>query len=90
MNKSIYSLVFSTTALDDLEYFKKSGNKKVLLKIARILEELTLHPDKGTGKPERLKFELSGYWSRRINKEHRLIYRFDDRKVYIVSLKGHY
>ena len=90
MTKSIYTLVFSSTALNDLEYFKKSGNKKVLLKIARILDELTVHPDKGTGKPEKLKFELSGYWSRRINKEHRLIYRYDDQKVYILSLKGHY
>lgn len=52
--------------------------------------ELTEHPFKGTGKPELLKHSLIGCWSRRVNKEHRLIYEVIDDKVLILSAKGHY
>ncbi|MCE2815902.1 MAG: Txe/YoeB family addiction module toxin [Cryomorphaceae bacterium] len=47
-------------------------------------------PTSGIGKPEALKHQLKGYWSRRINLEHRLVYRFDESTVWIFSLKGHY
>jgi toxin YoeB len=69
---------------------KKTGNKAVLKKLLTLLEELEQHPFSGTGKPEPLKFELSGMWSRRINKEHRLIYEVEDDVVFILSAKGHY
>jgi toxin YoeB len=55
-----------------------------------LLEELTEHPFDGTGKPELLKYELAGLWSRRINQEHRLVYQVFDDVVVILSAKGHY
>ncbi len=55
-----------------------------------LLNEIAEHPYEGTGKPESLKYELSGYWSRRITKEHRLIYEVDGDRVLILSAKGHY
>jgi len=55
-----------------------------------LLNELTEHPFEGTGKPEALKYNLSGCWSRRINTEHRLIYEVSADVVYIISVKGHY
>jgi len=59
-------------------------------KITLLLEELTLHPFTGTGKPELLKHSLAGCWSRRINQEHRLVYEVSDTVVVILSAKGHY
>ncbi|HYK75806.1 MAG TPA: Txe/YoeB family addiction module toxin [Daejeonella sp.] len=55
-----------------------------------MLDELTEHPLTGTGKPELLKHELTGLWSRRINKEHRIVYGIKENTVYEYSLKGHY
>ncbi|MBD3628358.1 MAG: Txe/YoeB family addiction module toxin [Cyclobacterium sp.] len=63
-----------------------------MIKIDQLLDELEEHPETGTGKPERLKNILSGYWSRRINKEHRLVYSIDGEKVIVtvISAYGHY
>jgi len=71
---------------------RKSGDKSSIKNIERILIELTTHPETGTGQPEKLKYELSGYWSRRINKKDRLIYSIDDNTVTVevVSEMGHY
>ena len=69
---------------------KKSGNKSVVNKITLLLEELTQNPFTGTGKPEPLKHSLSGCWSRRINKEHRLIYEVSEDIVFILGAMGHY
>ena len=69
---------------------KKSGDKIVLKKVNSLLEEILDTPFSGVGKPEALKHELSGYWSRRINREHRLIYKVLDHSVVIYSLSGHY
>lgn len=85
-----YQLEFTEQAQLDIAKHKKSGNKIVLKKIKTLLEELTEHPYNGTGKPEVLKHEYSGYWSRRINKEHRLVYRVAETTVYINSAFGHY
>ncbi len=87
-----YTLVFSEQSEKDVKFLKKSGNKIVLKKIEKLLKELTQHPFEGTGKPEELKHNLSGYWSRRINREHRIVYRVleTEIEVYILSLKGHY
>ena len=65
---------------------KKSGDKIVLKKVNSLLEEILDTPFSGVGKPEALKHELSGYWSRRINREHRLIYKVLDHSVVIYSL----
>src|SRR5690554_5344764 len=74
-----YHLDFTDQALKDIAYFKQLGNKSVLGKILVLLDEVAEHPYKGTGKPEPLKHQLSGCWSRRINREHRLVYEVPGR-----------
>jgi toxin YoeB len=86
----MFEIEFTERAKLDIEKHKKTGNKSVLYKILTFLEELTQHPFTGTGKPEPLKYEYTGYYSRRINKEHRLIYRVTEKTVYINSAYGHY
>lgn len=81
---------YSEIALKDIQFFKRLGDKSINRKIKDLLEELAEHPEMGTGKPEQLKGDLTGYWSRRINREHRLIYRINENTVYILSLRGHY
>lgn len=87
-----YKLVLTPQAQKHLEEWSKSGQKKTLEKIAKLLEELTLHPKTGTGQVEQLKGNLSGFWSRRINKADRIIYSIEDEKVVVtvISMKGHY
>ncbi len=81
---------FSPKALEHLNFWKKSGNRSVQKKIYDLIESLQTTPFEGIGQPEALKHNLSGYWSRRINKEHRLIYQVKDKEIEITSLKGHY
>ena len=83
-------LEFTKQADDDLEYFKKTGNIQTVKKIKELLHSIVLNPFIGVGQPEPLKYSLSGSWSRRINKEHRLIYKVDGDVVYVISLRGHY
>lgn len=85
-----YHLDFSDQTKIDIDFHKKSGNKAVLKKIQIFLEELSEHPFSGTGKPEPLKHKLSGNWSRRINKEHRLVYEVVEDSVNVLSARGHY
>jgi toxin YoeB len=85
-----YTLRLSEQAKEDIRDHKKSGNKGIVNKISLLLEELTEHPFTGTGKPEPLKHALTGYWSRRINREHRLVYEVTDTIVSVLSAKGHY
>jgi toxin YoeB len=85
-----YILDFTRKAKEDLEFFKKSGNKAILRKINLLIEEILESPFVGTGKPEPLKYDLIGFWSRRINREHRLVYEVTDEIIIILSLKGHY
>jgi len=79
-------------AKKDIENHLKSGNKISINAIAKILIELTETPFNGTGKPEALKYEYSGYWSRRINQKDRLIYRVEESiiTVFVISAMGHY
>ncbi len=85
---------FSSKAKEDLNFWIKSGNKSLLNKIYSLIEDIQLHPFEGIGKPELLKHNLSGCWSRRINQEHRIIYEIIDENTVIIlsiiSLKGHY
>ncbi len=85
-----YILDFTDKAKEDIEFFKKSGNKAVLKKIFTLLNEIIESPFVGTGKPEPLKYNLTGYWSRRINREHRLVYEVTEEIIIILSAKGHY
>jgi toxin YoeB len=86
-----HTLEISGQAYKDIDFHKKSGNKALIKKLFQLLKELTEHPTSGTGKPEQLRHNLVGYWSRRINQEHRLIYKiFENKTVRIYSAKGHY
>jgi len=87
----IYRLKFETLAEKELIEIKKS-DKVSYNKAVKLLSELIEHPKTGAGNPEQLKHELSGKWSRRINKKDRLIYSIDDneKSVKIYSFKGHY
>ncbi len=85
-----YHLDFSKQAQSDISFHKKAGNKAILKKILLLLTEIAEHPFEGVGKPEQLKFNLQGYWSRRINQEHRLVYEVLDNRIFIHSAKGHY
>ena len=83
-------IVFEPAAQEDLKAWVKAGDKTILKKIAKLIEAIVENPYQGIGKPEQLKFNLSGVWSRRINREHRLIYEVLSEKVIIHSLQGHY
>lgn len=85
-----YHLNFSQQAQNDIAFYKKTGNKFVLKKLLLLLSEISEHPYSGTGKPEALKYNLTGLWSRRINLEHRLIYEVLDDQILVHSAKGHY
>ncbi len=85
-------IIYSDEAQDDLKYWKKSGNKIVQKKIQQLLDAIYENPFEGIGKPEALKYNLSGLWSRRINYEHRVVYQLleDKKTIKIYSLRGHY
>jgi len=83
-------IIFLPEAEEDLDFWIKSGNKTILKKIAQLVEAITKTPFEGVGKPEPLKYNLTGCWSRRINTEHRLVYEILDNKILIHSAKGHY
>jgi toxin YoeB len=81
---------FLPDAEEDLQYWISTGNKAIIKKIAQLIDDIKIHPYSGLGKPEPLKHNLSGTWSRRITKEHRLVYELDDDSILILSVKGHY
>ena len=83
-------IVYTDAAKADLKYWKESGNLKVQAKILQLLQSIIQTPFKGIGKPEPLKHQLSGTWSRRINLEHRLVYRVENSVIIILALRYHY
>lgn len=83
-------VVFFDQARKDIEFWKKSGQKKIMTRINDMLNDIQKHAYSGIGKPEELKHDLSGWWSRRINREHRLIYRVVNDKVQVLSMRYHY
>ena len=85
-----YQLSYSAQANKHIEFHRKSGNKPILKKLLVLFEEPTEHPTIGTGKPEQLKHNLTGYWSRRINQEHRLVYKTLDDNIVRVYSARHY
>lgn len=73
------------------DYLLWQGNdRNVLLKINALIKECQRTPFEGTGKPEPLRQNLSGFWSRRINSEHRLVYKVEDNTLYIAQCRYHY
>ena len=87
-----FKVIISERAQEDLLALEQSGDRGSIKKAAKIVSELYEHPETGTGKPERLKYKFSGFWSRQINKKDRLIYLIEDEvvTVTVVSAKGHY
>lgn len=81
---------FTPKALSQLDYWKHTGNEAILRRIRALLESIAYSPFSGIGKPEALKHQLSGFWSRRINDEHRLVYTIKDDKVIVVQCRFHY
>ncbi len=87
-----YQVQFTEKALQGIEKLKKSGNKSLLRKLKTLLDKLTMNPYSGTGQPEQLKHDFVGFWSRRINREHRIVYAIDEKiiTVTVISVIGHY
>lgn len=81
--------IFSEQAWEDHLYWQKT-DKKLVQRINGLIKEISRTPFEGTGKPEPLKHALSGYWSRRITDEHRIVYKAADGEVLIAQLRYHY
>ena len=80
---------FTEEAWKDFEWFMDK-DKRIVKRIRELLKDIGRHTEEGIGKPERLKFQLSGCWSRRITKEHRLVYKVDKDTVTVISCRYHY
>jgi toxin YoeB len=82
-------IIFSKNAWEEYVSWQKE-DKKMLKKINDLIKEIQRNPFEGIGKPEPLKFDLAGFWSRRIDREHRLVYQFRDNDLLIFSCRYHY
>ncbi len=82
-------LVFSSQAWEDYLHWQ-STDKKILIRVNNLIEQTSRNPFKGIGKPEPLKHALAGWWSRRIDSEHRMVYRLKNDKLEIAQLRYHY
>ena len=82
-------ITFSSHAWEDYSTWLKE-DRKILVKINQLIKDIQRTPYEGIGKREALKFDLVGYWSRRIDREHRLVYKVDNDIVIIISCKYHY
>lgn len=83
------SVELDPDAIDDLAWFI-ANDRKLASRILRLMSEAARTPFAGTGKPEPLKRELKGFWSRRIDDEHRLIYAVTDVRIHVISCRHHY
>jgi toxin YoeB len=82
-------LEFDPAAFEDLAFWVQQ-DRKTALRIIKLIREIQRDPFKGTGKPEPLRHELSGCWSRRIDGEHRLVYEVQEKKIRILACRYHY
>ena len=82
-------LVFSEHAWEDYLYWQRT-DRKILQRINALIKEIQRAPSEGVGKPEPLKHGLSGYWSRRINEEHRIVYKVEEDSLFLAQLRYHY
>ncbi|WP_334329655.1 Txe/YoeB family addiction module toxin [Companilactobacillus sp. HBUAS59699] len=81
---------WSDEAWNQYMYLLDQGNKKLIRKINNLIKDIDRHLFDGLGKPEPLKYSLTGKWSRRITVEHRLVYLVKDNQLYIFSIMDHY
>ncbi|MDR2938214.1 MAG: Txe/YoeB family addiction module toxin [Prevotellaceae bacterium] len=84
-----YEIILSPAAKKDILTLRKTSDVAVMKKLNKLLDELREHPTVGTGKPERLKHNLAGCWSRRITQEHRLVYRIEEDIVTVIVIRAH-
>ncbi len=89
MTKPARSLEFDAAALDDLAWWIQHDRKKAT-RILRLVQETSTDPFGGVGKPEPLKHELAGCWSKRIDDEHRLVYQLSNERIRILACRYHY
>lgn len=82
-------ITFTDEAWEEYIHWQ-SFDKKILKKINTLIKDIKREPFEGIGKPEPLKYELSGYWSRRITQEHRLLYEIFEENIIIISCRYHY
>lgn len=82
-------LVFAEQAWEDYLHWQKT-DRKLVERTNRLIKDIVRSPFEGIGKPEPLKHALTGYWSRRINDEHRIIYKVENESVLIAQLRYHY
>ena len=82
-------IVFSERAWDEYVHWQKT-DPKVVQRINRLIQEIKRAPFEGVGKPEILRHTLSGYWSRRINEEHRIVYKVEGGALFVAQLRYHY
>lgn len=85
----MFPILLSERAIDGLAALRKE-NPKLVAKFVDLVLDIFKHPNTGLGKPEPLKHEFEGWWSRRISQKHRLVYRIDDENLEIASCHGHY
>lgn len=83
------NIVFSENAWEDYTSWLRE-DRKMLKKINELIKDIQRTPFSGKGKPEPLKYDLAGYWSRRITLDHRLVYKFETERIYIIACKFHY
>lgn len=81
---------FTPEAKKEFDYWLKTGNKPILARIGLLIESIEKDPYMGVGKPEPLRHNLAGKWSRRITQEHRMVYKAEKNTITLYSLKGHY
>lgn len=82
-------LIFSAHAWEDYLYWQRT-DKRVVKRINELICAITREPFAGIGKPEPLRHGLSGYWSRRIDEEHRIVYKVSDDSLFIAQMRYHY
>ena len=82
-------LTWSSSSWEDYLYWQKV-DKKIVKRINELIKSCRRTPFEGIGKPEALKGDLLGYWSRRITSEHRLVYKYDNEQILIAACRYHY
>jgi len=85
----IYKVILTPDALEDLEFWRKH-DKRVFDKIGNLLRSVAIDPTYGIGKPEKLRYKNENLWSRRITREHRLVYLIEKEIVYVLECRFHY
>ena len=81
---------FSDKAWDDYAYWIEKNDRQILKRINRLIDDIERNGYSGIGKPEPLKFDWSGWWSRRITDEHRLVYKIQGNDILIAAMRYHY